>query len=97
MGGAKLATVVSDEVPFEGPSPPQMVTRVFFIHNANPTQLGALVTPMLSANALVEVSASSRHLIVTDITGNVDKIADLMKTLDAPQSSLDIDAIHSPT
>ncbi len=91
-GGAKLATVVSDEVPFEGPSPPQMVTRVFFVHNANPSQLGALITPMLSSSALVEVSANSRHLIVTDITGNVDKIADLMKTLDAPQSSLDIDA-----
>ncbi|MCB1109116.1 MAG: hypothetical protein KDK44_05605, partial [Chlamydiia bacterium] len=91
-GGAKLAQVISDEVPFDSQSPPQLITRVFKIRNANPSQLGALITPMLSSNALVEVSASSRHLIVTDITGNVDKIADLMLTLDAPQSALDIDA-----
>ena len=92
IGGAKLATVISDEVQYEGPSPPQLITRVFRINNANPTQLGSLIAPMLSSHALVEVSAITRHLIITDITGNVDKIADLMKTLDAPQSAFEIDA-----
>lgn len=91
-GGAKLATVVSEELPFRGGPVPAIVTRIFKIENANPAQLGALIQPMLSTAALVEVSPTSRHLIVTDVTGNVDKIADVMLTLDAPQSAFDIDA-----
>lgn len=91
-GGAKLAQVVSDEVPLKGMVMPQILTRVFRIQNANPSQIGALITPMLSAEALVEISPTSRHLIVTDATANVEKVADIMTTLDAPQSALTIDS-----
>ena len=91
-GGAKLAQVVSDEVPLTGLVLPQIVTRVFRIQNANPAEIGALITPMLSAEALIEIAPTSRHLIVTDATANVEKIADIMTTLDAPQSALTIDS-----
>ena len=46
---------------------------------------------MTSSSALIEVSQDTRQLIVTDITTNVDKIAELLGTLDAPHSILEIE------
>lgn len=88
----QIATVVSDELPFKGDTPPAIVTRVFRIKNANPQNVASIIEPMLSGSAQIEVSSESRHLIVTDTTANVDKVLDLLVTLDAPNSPLEIDA-----
>ncbi|MCH9631222.1 MAG: Type 3 secretion system secretin [Chlamydiia bacterium] len=92
QGLHQIATIVSDELPFDSDMPPAIVTRVFKIKNANPDSVASIIEPMLSGSAQIENSSESRHIIVTDTTANVDKVADLLLTLDAPNSPLDIDA-----
>lgn len=88
----QLATVVSQEAPIEGNVIPPIMTRVFKVKNANPMILAGLVRPLLSDNAVVEVSEETRHLIITDITQNIEQIQRLFLSLDIPIPSLEIDA-----
>ena len=67
-----------------------VITRVFQLYNVDPTKIAAIVKTLVSPEANVEPSAETRHLIVTDITANVNKIADLLLALDTPQLAIDI-------
>jgi type III secretion protein C len=87
---SQLATVVSSDLPETGSRSP-LVTRVFRIKNANLDTVASVIKPMLSDSALLEVSAETKQLIVTDITTNVDKISTLLATIDAPHSPLEVD------
>lgn len=91
-GVRQIATVVSAEVPLEGPGIPPIMTRVFRVKNANPATLAGIIGPLLSPNAIIEVSETSRHIIVTDITQNIEEIHKLFYSLDIPKSSLEIDS-----
>lgn len=71
-----------------------VVTRVFRLYNVNPQQIATIVKPLLSPDAIVEISLETRHLIVSDITANVDKIADLLRALDMPNAAYDIAEYH---
>ncbi|HNA61834.1 MAG TPA: hypothetical protein PKW79_02020, partial [Rhabdochlamydiaceae bacterium] len=86
----QLATIVSGDLPEPAHRSP-LVTRVFRIKNANLSTVGSVVKPMLSDSALLEVSAETKQLIITDITTNVDKISTLLATIDSPHTSLEID------
>lgn len=88
----QIATVISDQLPYTGESVPALVTRVFKIRNANPTSLGSILQSLLSQSAIIEISRETRHLIITDSSTNIDKVSDLLQTLDSPQSPLEIDA-----
>ncbi|WP_158307240.1 secretin N-terminal domain-containing protein [Simkania negevensis] len=89
---SQIATVVSQESPLaEGHIPPIM-TRVFKIKNTNPSIVGQLISPLLSKDAVLEVSAQTRHVIITDITQNIEEIQKLLLTLDAAKSPLNIDS-----
>jgi type II secretory pathway component GspD/PulD (secretin) len=46
---------------------------------------------MISKEAILEVSASTRHIILTDITANIKKIEELVEAIDAPQNPLEIE------
>ncbi len=91
-GVRQIATVVSAEVPLEGDLVPPIMTRVFRVKNANPATLAGLIGPLLSPNAIIEVSESTRHIIVTDITQNIEEIHKLFYSIDIPKSSLEIDS-----
>lgn len=67
-----------------------IVTRVFRVMNAKPDSLAAIIRPMISAEALLEISPETRQLIITDISANVDKVACLIEILDSPHTPLDI-------
>ena len=67
-----------------------IVTRLFRLKNANVDSVAAIVRPMISDEALLEVSRETRQLILTDATAVVDKIAALIENLDAPHSALEI-------
>ncbi len=73
-----------------GGSNAPIVTRIFRLRYANPASVAAILTPMLSAEALIEVSPETRQLIITDITASVDKAAGLIENLDAPHSPIEI-------
>ncbi|MCB1115710.1 MAG: hypothetical protein KDK71_04495 [Chlamydiia bacterium] len=91
-GIKQIATVVSTEVPLEGNAVPPIMTRVFKVKNANPATLAGLIGPLLSQSAIIEVSEATRHIIVTDITQNIEEIHKLFYSLDIPKSSLEIDS-----
>lgn len=65
-----------------------IVTQVFRLNTANATSVSAMIKPMLSTTAILEVLADTNHIILTDVNSNVQKIATLMKSIDAPNSSL---------
>lgn len=88
---SQLATVVSSDLPDAKSSSP-IVTRVFRIKNANLNTVSSVIKPMLSDTALLELSAETKQLIITDITTNVDKISSLLASLDSPHTSLEIDS-----
>lgn len=90
-GVKQIPTVVSSENPYKGEMPP-IITRVFKIHRGNPTNIAALLTPLLSTTAIIEVSADTRQIIVTDVTSSIETVQQLLKSLDSPESSYDIDS-----
>lgn len=87
----QIPTIVSQDLPNSDMTRAPMITRVFRIKNANAATLVNILKPMMSTTALLEVSQETRQLIVTDIATNVEKIASLLASLDAPLSPLEID------
>ncbi len=88
--GSPIATVFSDDLPAEGKHIPPIMTYVFKVKNANPAKLNEILTPFLSADAISEVSEETRHLIITDMTQNIEQIQKLMVSLDAPGTPLEV-------
>lgn len=87
---SQIPTIVT-----EGSSPSLLtspvVTRIFKIQNIQLADLVRVIEPMTSQASLVEAFAPSRQLIITDVATNVDKIATLIQSLDAPYSNLEIE------
>ncbi|MEC7839991.1 MAG: secretin N-terminal domain-containing protein [Chlamydiota bacterium] len=65
-----------------------IVTQVFRLNTANASNVATMIQPILSANSIVEVLEDTNHIIITDINGNIIKISQLIKSIDAPNSSL---------
>ncbi len=91
-GIRQIGTVVSKEVPLPGDYIPPIMTRVFYVKNANPDTLAGIIRPLLSSSAIIEVSEATRNIIVTDITQNIEEVQKLFYTLDVPKSALSIDS-----
>ncbi|MBS0629850.1 MAG: hypothetical protein JSS30_06465 [Verrucomicrobia bacterium] len=90
----QIATLVTPENPNNKLDSP-IVTRVFRIQNASLTSVANIIRPMISKGAMLDVSPETRQLIVTDITTNVDKIAQLLISIDSHHSPLDIETFRA--
>ncbi len=90
----QIPTVVSAENPVKGQMP-SIMTRVFKIHRGNPTNIAALITPLLSTSAMVEVSIETRQIIVTDVASSIETVHQLLKSLDVPETPYDIDTYEA--
>lgn len=88
----QIPTIVSGDIPNSEQTTAPLITRVFRIKNANASSVANIIRTMTSKGAQIEVSNETRQLIVTDITTNVDKIASLLSSLDAPHTPLEIDS-----
>lgn len=86
---AKVATIVTDETVERACTSP-VVTRVFRLYNLLPDKVATIVRPLLSKEAVVEVLNETRNLIISDITANVSKVAELLTALDMPNAALDV-------
>ena len=97
---SQIAPVVSQEFPLKKGHIPPIMTRVFKIKNANPSHVETILEPLLSADAILEVVADSRQIIVTDITQNIEEVEKLLLSIDKATSALSIDSYeaqhHSP-
>lgn len=89
QGVRQPAFLIFDEMEEKSTSAP-IVTRVFRLRNANPDSIAAIIRPMVSDEALLEVSRETRQVILTDVTASVDKVSALIENLDAPHSTLEI-------
>ncbi len=92
----QMATLVTEGSKDAGNAP--IVTRIFRLKSAKPDSVAAIIQPMISTSAMLEVSSETKQLILTDITANVDKIAALIENLDSPHTVLDIQsyiAVHN--
>lgn len=85
----KISTVVSDTDVAKACGT-AVITRVFRMYNLAPEKVSTVIRPLLSKDAIVEVVSETMHLIVSDLTANIEKVADLLVVLDTPNSSLDI-------
>lgn len=72
-----------------------IVTRIFRLKNTKPDSIAAVIRPMISTTAMLEVSSETKQLIVTDLTANVDKVAALVENLDSPFTQLEIKSFEA--
>jgi type III secretion protein C len=81
-----VAQVVSDYIPDKTNA--AIITRVFRLNTIEAEQVRAILNPMLSQEALVGILPQTNHIIITDLTANIDQYSQLIKSLDSPNSGL---------
>ncbi|AAD18841.1 outer membrane secretion protein Q [Chlamydia pneumoniae TW-183] len=86
---SKLSTVVTDSS-LKETCEAVVVTRVFRLYSVSPSAAVNIIQPLLSHDAIVSASEATRHVIISDIAGNVDKVSDLLAALDCPGTSVDM-------
>lgn len=88
----QIPTLVSSELPLSEKTEAPLLTRVFRIKNTTPASIATIIKPMVSNSAQIEISAETHQIIVTDIHTNIEKIASLLLSLDAPNTQLEIES-----
>ena len=73
----------------QGIEGPQLATKVFVLQNIDSERCSALVKNMVSEGAIVEAVGDAK-VIVSDVTENLIRIADVVKQLDAQSGGLEI-------
>lgn len=83
-----LSTVVTGEGEPDKFIHAQIITQVFRLNTVEADKAAAILKPMLSDKALIEVLKETNQLIITDLVANIREIIRLLKSIDAPQSGL---------
>ena len=68
----------------------EIITRVFRLNTLDPNKAAEIIKPLLSDDALVEVLRDTNNLVITDLSSNIQKIAQLISSLDSPNSGTTI-------
>lgn len=63
----------------------EIVTRIFRMENIAPDRVSKLIKTLLSSEASVEEVLETRHLVVTDLRTNIERVSQLVRELDDPQ------------
>lgn len=82
-----ISELITDDIS-RVPEHSQIVTQVFRLNTVNPTDIAAVIKPLTSDYAIIEVLEGTNHLIITDLASNITQIARLIKSLDSPVSGL---------
>ena len=85
----QLAKIITDGMSLD--KAPPIITRVFRIKNAKIDSIASIIRPMISTEAILELSVDTRQLIITDVLSNIKKIGDLIEIIDSPQNPLEIE------
>jgi len=78
-----LATI-SDDTDDKKRDDSEIVTKLFHLQYTKPTTLAPVIQPLVSNPAAISVLPDTGHIIVTDLSRNVDKIAELIASIDSP-------------
>ena len=84
------ARIVADGKQLISSRESELVTRVFRLNTLDPNKASEIIRPLLSDEALVEVLRDTNNLVITDLVTTVNKVAQLIDTLDAPNSGVTI-------
>lgn len=88
-GVTGISQVVAEGLPITSKQPhSELITQVFRLNTLDAEKAATIVQPLISDGALVEALRDTNQVIVTDITENVAKIGQLLKSLDSPNSGL---------
>lgn len=74
----------------KAPKDAQIITQVFQLKYVDPASMVSVIRPMLSENSIVEAVPNTRHLIITGLVTNIDRIRQLLDSLDTATASLDV-------
>lgn len=85
-GPSQIVSDGTSQIPIQN----ELVTRVFRLNTLDPSRASEIIRPLLSDDALIEVLGATNNLIITDLASSVNKIAQLIGTLDAPNSGVTI-------
>ncbi len=85
-----IGTVVSEEMGNICSANEALLTRVFQLKNMSATKAAAIISAMVSSEALVEASEQTHHLVVTDVSSNIVRISELLRSLDNPDATFEI-------
>lgn len=83
-----ISRVNVEGLPSETQPTSEIVTQVFRLNILDPDKAAGIIQPMLSKQALIETAKETRNLIVTDLVSNINQVAVLIKSIDAPNSGL---------
>lgn len=81
-------TVVSDTYPLLSKNDADIITRVFRLNIADAEAVAGMIRPILSEKSIIQVLSDTNHLVITDISSNIEKAMQLIKSVDAPNSSM---------
>ncbi|WP_374262339.1 type II secretion system secretin GspD [Zoogloea sp.] len=66
----------------------RLTTQVFNLKHESATQLVPIIRPLVSPNNTVTAYAGNNSLVVTDYAENIGRIAQIVESIDVPQSGL---------
>lgn len=76
-----------DEIPTDET---ELVTHVYRMNNISVDRASALIKPLISGDAQVEVLAETRHIVLTDFSGNVARVTRLLDEIDKPTVPVEV-------
>jgi type III secretion protein C len=79
-----VGKVSINEVPAGEARESELVTQVFKLNTLDPVKASTIIRPLLSKQALMEVSSDTRQIIITDLISNIQQTSILLKGLDSP-------------
>lgn len=83
-----ISAVITDDTAPSTFKDSEIVTKVFRLNTLDTEKAAFIVRPLSSENAIIEVLKESNILLITDLTANVLKITQLLKSLDSPSGGL---------
>ncbi|HQE40042.1 MAG TPA: type II secretion system secretin GspD, partial [Zoogloea sp.] len=72
----------------------RMTTQVFNLKHESATQLVPVIRPLVSPNNTVTAYPGNNSLVVTDYAENIGRIAQIIESIDVPQSGLRVIPLH---
>lgn len=66
----------------------EIVTQVFRLNTLDTEKAARLLAPLVSESAIIDQIKETSNIVVTDLAVNVQKIGQLLKSLDSPASGL---------
>lgn len=86
-GAIRPLAEVTTEDPSKGPLP-VIETRWSAIRYANPASVAALLKPLLSTSAIIEVDPFAQAIILSDLSSNIEQAVKLIALMDRPKGEL---------